>query len=415
MQNLKINPEKINKNATLICEILQNHKYDAFIVGGCVRDLLLQQIPKDWDICTNATPEKIMELFPKHYLTGLEHGTITVAMGEGTENQFEVTTFRTEGEYLDGRRPESVTFVKNIKEDLARRDLTINAIAFNPISHQLIDPFDGINDLENKIIKAVGVADDRFKEDGLRIMRVARFAARFGYEIEEKTFKAMSYNLLTLRQVSKERIKDELCKTLMTKHVFYGLNILKDTGIFNLVCRSLMGSFDNEDFPPDLQNCSGDLETKIALLYHNIPIDDAVVDFKSLKLSNKEIKRIIFQLELLSSLKGHLRVCVDKETYISIMVLIKNAAPDPWEYTLSQFITLTEALNIDLKSILEEYRSVTIFSRKELQIDGNDLISFGIKQGPDIKKILDECYAEILKFPEKNNKEDLLQLVKTLQ
>jgi tRNA nucleotidyltransferase (CCA-adding enzyme) len=411
MSNFKINSNNININAIFICRLLQSKGFQSFIVGGCVRDILLNTIPKDWDICTDASPEKVMELFPKHYPTGLAHGTITVAMGEGIENHFEVTTFRVEGEYLDGRRPETVAFVKDIKEDLARRDLTINAIAFDPISEQIVDPFGGINDLENKIIKAVGVADDRFREDGLRIMRVARFAARFGYEIEEKTFKAMNDNLPTLKQVSKERIKDELCKTLMTKHVFYGLNILKDTGIFHLACRSLMGDFDNTDFPPDVSKCSGELETKIALLYNKIQKDDALMDFEELKFSNKEIKKILFQLELLRRLKICL-VSFDKNSYIELMAFIKNTTPDTWEHSLNQFITLTEALDIDFKSLLEQYQLTVVFARKELKINGNDLLGYGVKSGPDIKRILDECYSLILFKPELNNLDFLSEFVK---
>jgi tRNA nucleotidyltransferase (CCA-adding enzyme) len=399
--------KNINNKAIQICQTLNQSGFQGYIVGGCVRDLLLGVSPKDWDICTDANPEKIMELFPKHYPTGLEHGTITVAMGEGVENHFEVTTFRTEGKYLDGRRPESVSFVKNIKEDLARRDLTINAIAFDPISAQLVDPFNGINDLENKIIKSVGIADDRFKEDGLRLLRVARFAARFGYEIEEKTFQAIKNNNKMLRLISKERIKDEFCKLLQTKHAFYGLNILKETGLIHIFCRTLMGNFD-DDFPPDITKCLGNVETKIALLYHKVyDWNEAEQDLIDLKFSNKEIKKIIFQLKLLHMIHNDF----DKDYYIYFISYLKNNSPDPWEYTLNQFITLTDALNIDFKSLVDHHKSTIVFSRKELQINGNHLIDLGIRSGPEIKSILDKCYSEILKNPDNNNLDSLLKFV----
>src|ERR1700690_2543711 len=174
---LKISPQSINPLALQICQILQQAGFQAFIVGGCVRDLLLGVIPKDWDITTNATPQEIISLFPKTYPTGIKHGTVTVAMNEGIQNHFEVTTFRVEGEYKDGRRPEEVFFVNNIEQDLSRRDLTINSMAYDPINDKLIDPFGGKLDIDNHIIKAVGNPIDRFNEDGLRIMRAARFAA----------------------------------------------------------------------------------------------------------------------------------------------------------------------------------------------------------------------------------------------
>lgn len=402
MANYQINFKKINSDAISVCQTLQSNGFQSFIVGGCVRDLLLDTNPKDWDICTDATPQEVMKLFPKHYPTGLAHGTITV-VGEKQENQFEVTTFRTEGKYLDGRRPENVDFVKDINQDLARRDLTINAMAVDPISNQLIDPFNGILDLQNKIIKAVGAADDRFREDGLRIMRVARFAARFGYEIEELTFKAMKNNLDTLKLVSKERIKDELCKILMTKHAFYGLNILKDTEILNIICPSLVKHI-NKDFPPDINSCSGALETKVALMYYYV-YDWNIVEQEliSLKFSNKEIKRIIFQLKLLHMVYNEF----DKSYYVHFMAYLKNSSPGDWQETLNEFVALTNALNIDFQAVLDKYKDITVLSRKELQINGNDLIMLGFS-GPQIKSVLDNCYRMVLQYPENNNKEFLL-------
>src|SRR5574337_1028162 len=227
--NLQISNQFINLQARQVCQILHDAGYQAYIVGGCVRDLLLGVKPKDWDITTNATPEKVMEIFPKTYPTGLQHGTITVAMGEGTENHFEVTTFRVEGKYEDGRHPTEVFFVMNVEQDLGRRDLTINAIAYDPINEKLVDPFDGIHDLQHKVIRAVGLPEARFQEDGLRIMRVARFAARFDYKVDDMTFQGMSTSLETLKKVSKERMKDELCKTLRSSNPNRGLDVLEKT------------------------------------------------------------------------------------------------------------------------------------------------------------------------------------------
>ena len=146
MELAQLSSQLIHPLAIEVCRILDNNNYQAFIVGGCVRDLLLGVEPKDWDICTDASPQKVVELFPKTIPTGLQHGTVTVCMGEGIENHFEITTFRIEGEYADGRRPEEVFFVMSVEQDLARRDLTINAIAYDPLHHQMVDPYDGHND-----------------------------------------------------------------------------------------------------------------------------------------------------------------------------------------------------------------------------------------------------------------------------
>lgn len=411
--------KNINPGAVQICRTLQEAGHQAFIVGGCVRDLILGQIPKDWDITTSAKPVEVMLLFPDTYPTGLQHGTITVSLGEGIENHFEVTTFRVEGEYLDGRRPNEVIFVVNVKEDLARRDLTINAIAYDPISQQMIDPFGGQEDLKNKVIKAVGNANERFQEDGLRIMRAARFAARFNYELELNTFYGMKKNLDTLHKVSIERIQDELCKTLMTEHPEYGLEILKDCGALAIACPHLMSIPALTAFLHEQDLCKGELETRIAFLYSNCTeIEKIEKELLNLKFSNKEIKRTIFLIKLLDQYSifrnatsienSHKRAEAAKIAYVDFIATIKNQSPDPWEYTLEQFILFTEPVGIDSRQQIYDYSNVTVYSRKEMKINGNDLLLIGIKPGPQIKTILDNCYAEILKEPAHNDEGFLL-------
>lgn len=392
----------IHPKAIEVCEILQQQGYQSFIVGGCVRDLIMGTIPKDYDITTDASPEDVIKLFTRTIPTGLQHGTVTVCMGEGVENHFEVTTFRVEGEYLDGRRPESVKFVKDVKEDLARRDLTINAIAYDPISKQYIDPFGGAQDIEWGFICAVGDANARFQEDGLRIMRAARFAARFGYLVDPTTFCGMRDNLETLKKVSKERISDELRKTLMTTYPSKGLQLLADGGALAVVCPRLFIG----DFCPLMCNYSGELETRLALMYSFTSVQTAQQELMDLKFSNKEIQRVIFLLETLNS--------YNPTNYKQFIARFKNEAPDGWEHTLSQFIELSKALGApNCANWLEQYKDVIVYARKELAIDGNDLITAGVKPGPNFKILLDSCYQEILEHPEHNNKEFLLQF--TLQ
>lgn len=408
-----IPPHLINTRAHEICETLNLAGYQAYLVGGCVRDLLLGTKPKDWDICTDASPEKVMEIFKKTIPTGLQHGTVTVVLGEGVENHFEVTTFRVEGEYTDGRRPEEVVFVKNVEEDLARRDLTINAIAFNPISDEIIDPFKGMEDLEVGFIRAVGSPEERFKEDGLRIMRVCRFSARFKYDVHHDTFEGMKNSIDTLKKVSKERIKDELCKTLMTENPSYGISLLKGCGALEIACPFLCSSPPYFHFVPKLGKCQGDLETRLAFMYSNCQSQSVANELMNLKFSNKEIKRVSFLLDVLDKFL----ILEDERSswaYKTFIAFIKNHSPDSWTYTFEQFIHLSEGMGLDSRRLFEKYEEVVVLSRKEMVLNGDDLLAAGMPPGPRIKKALDECYLEILRNPENNIKEYLLKFITTL-
>lgn len=406
MEHRPISTHLIHPHAIEVCRILQEHNYQAFIVGGCVRDLLLGQKPKDWDITTDASPKTVMEIFSKTIPTGLQHGTVTVCMGEGVENHFEVTTFRIEGEYSDGRRPDEVFFVMDVNQDLARRDLTINAIAYDPISHRFEDPFNGVEDLKNGLIKAVGNPLVRFQEDGLRIMRVARFAARFGYNVDENTFQGMKESLETLKKVSKERVSDELSKTLLSQHSSYGLQILRDSGALDIACPLLAGR--QLPYLASQDQCVGTLETRLAFLYNKLSIEQVQQELINLKFSNKEIKRVIFLLQLLDKF-FILEDNNSESAYKSFMAVVKNHSPDPWEVTLKQFLHLTEPMGLASGALLEEYKGVVVLSRKEMAINGDDLLAAGMPAGPRIKKALDECYLEILRHPENNTKYRLLE------
>lgn len=202
---------KIPENAANIISKLEDAGYEAYVVGGCVRDRVLGRAPKDWDICTSARPEQVKEVFcgEKIFDTGIKHGTVTILMGDPVE----ITTFRLDGEYLDSRRPETVTFTSDIEADLARRDFTVNAMAYSPRTG-FIDPFGGQADLKKGIIRAVGDPDERFREDALRILRGVRFSVSLGFEIEESTAAAMLGCRSLLGRISAERVREELTKTL---------------------------------------------------------------------------------------------------------------------------------------------------------------------------------------------------------
>ena len=221
---------RIPENAAVILKGLSEAGYEAYVVGGCVRDSLLGREPKDWDITTSARPEQVKAVFAHTIDTGIEHGTVTVMIGK---EGYEVTTYRIDGEYEDSRHPKEVQFTSQLLEDLKRRDFTINAMAYNP-DRGIVDAFDGIGDLERKIIRCVGVPQERFDEDALRIMRAVRFSAQLGFEIDGPTKEAIIEKVQQLENISAERIQMELVKILVSDHTEY-MRMACDLGITAVV------------------------------------------------------------------------------------------------------------------------------------------------------------------------------------
>ena len=224
----------IPKNVKDIIKKLEKKKFQAFLVGGCVRDLVMGKKPKDWDIATSADPEQIQKIFPKSFCNN-EFGTVNI---EGVE----ITPFRIEEKYTDKRHPDSVKWAKTIEEDLSRRDFTINAIALrvtSGLAHEIIDPYNGQEDIKNKIVKAVGSANERFNEDALRMMRAVRFAAVLGFEIDSNTKNAIKENSSLLRAISKERIRDEFLKIIMSDQAGFGIDLSKELGLLSYIIPEL--------------------------------------------------------------------------------------------------------------------------------------------------------------------------------
>ncbi|MBI3458865.1 HD domain-containing protein, partial [Candidatus Azambacteria bacterium] len=226
-----------------ILEKLIKAGFEAYIVGGCVRDLLLKKEPKDWDITTSAQPEEILALFPDSFYEN-KFGTVGVKTDSVIKawGVVEITTFRTEEKYTDRRHPDQVVFAKTLKEDLGRRDFTINALALD-YEFRVVDPFGGQSDLENKIIKAVGDPDHRFNEDALRLMRTVRLASQLGFEIDEETFQALKKNSGLIRFVSQERIRDEFMKIITSARPSLGVELLRETGILDLIIPELVEGY----------------------------------------------------------------------------------------------------------------------------------------------------------------------------
>ncbi|HET9452140.1 MAG TPA: [cytidine(C)-cytidine(C)-adenosine (A)]-adding enzyme [Aggregicoccus sp.] len=217
---------------------LREQGYAAFLVGGCVRDLLRGREPKDFDVASSAHPAEVQRVFRKVIPTGIEHGTVTV-LSSGLP--VEVTTFRSEGEYVDGRRPESVTFEREVSADLSRRDFTINAMAYDPIGHELCDPFEGQLDLRRGLIRCVGDAHARFSEDGLRPLRAVRFAAVLGFTLDPATEAAIPPTVPVFRKVAIERVREELVKLLLSPRAGHGLALLESTGLLAVFLPELSG------------------------------------------------------------------------------------------------------------------------------------------------------------------------------
>ncbi|MEJ7732840.1 MAG: CCA tRNA nucleotidyltransferase [Polyangiaceae bacterium] len=263
-----------------ICRRLAERGKRGWVVGGCVRDLLRGKPAKDWDIATDARPEEVTRAFSKVIPTGIQHGTVSVLV-RGVP--YEVTTLRGEGAYSDGRRPDSVEFVDDIVADLARRDFTFNAMAIDPIDGKLIDPFEGNKDLEARVVRAVGVADERFAEDGLRVLRAARFAATLECRIDPDTERAMGSDrsLSTFRKVSAERVRDEWMKSMAAAAPSVAFEAMRRTGILAITCPEMMesvGCEQNKWHAFDvwghamacLDACRGDAVLRVAALFHDV-------------------------------------------------------------------------------------------------------------------------------------------------
>jgi len=233
----------IPKQVKLVIEKLEKKNFQAFVVGGCVRDLLRGIEPNDWDIATNAKPKEMAKIFPKSFNIN-KFGTITVLTDSKQENlkEIEITTFRTEEKYTDKRHPDNVSWAETIEQDLARRDFTVNAIALDTKGNY-IDPFGGRKDLKAQIIQAVGKPEKRFKEDALRLMRAVRFATTLGFQIEKKTFLEIKKNAGLLKLISKERIRDELLKIIMTERAMDGIELLRETGLLEYIMPELLEGY----------------------------------------------------------------------------------------------------------------------------------------------------------------------------
>ena len=392
---------ELTKNVKFIINTLEDNGYDAFIVGGSVRDQLMKKKVSDYDITTNARPEIVKKLFKKTIDTGIEHGTVTVVINDKNKNQnFEVTTFRIDGEYKDGRHPMSVRFVNELYYDLSRRDFTINAIAYNE-RYGLVDRFGGSKDIKKKIIKAVGNPIDRFNEDALRMIRAIRFAAKFDFTIEEETKNAIIKLSSNIKKVSKERIHIELDKIITSEHpefikciVEYGLAqfIAKDFEYINL----------NKIIKTDKLYIA-----YISLFYNTKIIPKKIL--KELKYDTELIKHVDIVLSKIDEFKN----IVEKQNNDSKLKFLISEIGYDYCYDLIKIVSFKE--NKNLKHILEkvinyETNKDPIFL-KDMKINGYDLMSIGIKN-KNIGLVLNKLLIKIHSDKTINNRDELIKIAK---
>jgi tRNA nucleotidyltransferase (CCA-adding enzyme) len=366
-----------------IIEKLETAGYEAYFVGGAVRDLILNRTIGDIDIATSARPEQVMELFPKTIHVGIEHGTVVVVHENET---YEVTTFRSEGEYDDFRRPSSVTFISSLMEDLQRRDFTINAMAMNA-KGEIIDPFNGREDLRNQLIRTVGNAKERFHEDALRMMRAVRFVSQLAFSLSDQTKRAIQQYGELLRHVSIERITIEFEKMLSGKRPSLALALVADTELYRYLPQLNVG-------PQKFQLvCAHDwmmlqrVSESWTLLVHLLDIQDKQAFFKSWKLSNKQIKEI--QLQSIG-----LRDVLENGWSKRIMYTIGEQASVSVNRIL-QLLRSNEYMNEH--ELLYIYNELPIHSLKDLDMNGQDLLVWtGKKGGPWVSQLLKEIEEKVL-------------------
>lgn len=436
-------PEKVNT----IIRVLKEHGHEAYAVGGCVRDSILGRIPDDWDITTSATPFETKQLFERTFDTGIEHGTITVLIGK---DAFEVTTYRIDGKYEDSRHPKEVTFTRCLREDLLRRDFTINAMAYNE-EEGLVDIFGGMQDLNAKTIRCVGNARARFGEDALRILRAVRFAAQLGFDIEEETRKGIKELASTLANISAERIQVELIKMLISPNPSL-LKTAYELGITKVILPEVDAMMITKQETPHhmynvgehtvkaIESVRADKVLRLTMLFHDVAkplmktVDEAGVahfkmhDVKGAEVTKAILKRLKFDNDTLNKVvklvqyhdyrmpaqPRNVRRAMNKigEDLFELYLEVRMAD------TLAQSEYLREEKLQNLQEIRQCYEEILqrkeCVSLKTLAVTGSDLIKDGMQPGKELGIVLQKLLELVIEYPEYNTKEKLLELRREL-
>lgn len=390
------------ENLVALARIFNKHSYSLYLVGGAVRDYILKKENSDYDLTTSATPDEVKVMFKRTIDTGIKHGTVTVIF---SGEHYEITTFRTEGDYSDSRHPDSVTFVRSLEEDLKRRDFTINALACDIITGEIIDLHGGTDDLGKGIIRAIGIPEDRFDEDALRMFRACRFAAKLDFTIEENTLKAIKSLHGNIRKVSVERIKDEMDKLLLSPCPVRGLEYLENTGLMEEIIPEITLTTSLKEAIRRAKENNLPLTSLYAILFSGMSALDTKKALMHLKASNREKKEIT----LLSSGLGNIPY---DNTPVSIRRLIKKYGKEnilPL-FTLRRAYGYTEEEDLRYEEkVKEELEKDPALEIKDLDITGKDLEAI-VKPGPEMGRMLNYLLDEVIKNPRLNNRDDLLEL-----
>jgi len=439
--------KKFPQGVLEILSILKEKGYQAYLVGGCIRDLLLGKPAEEWDITTSAKPEEVAKLFSKVIPTGIAYGTLTLLLADG---KYEVTTFRSDERYMDGRHPANVTFTDDIHKDLSRRDFTINALAYDPLADGFMDDFDGVKDLKNKLIRAIGDPVARFSEDGLRSVRACRFAAKLEFEIEKETFAAISKTLMVTKKVAPERIHDEIVKMLSADRPSLGFELMRKSGLLQLVLPELEDCYGVKQPPRfhkydvywhSLYSCDAapkeNLVLRLAALLHDIGkpsckkgytfynhdkvgVEMAGHILQRLRFSNEQIKKT-------TNLIGHhmfnyssdwsdaavrrfIRRIGGVENVKDLFALRQSDAKGMEREIESGYLA---EIQKRIDKIIEEENALDI---SDLKVDGNDVMQvLKIPAGPMVGRVLHFLLEKVLDDPRLNERETLLGLIKTYE
>ena len=402
ISDLKI---KVPEEVRAIMDTLTSAGYEAYCVGGCVRDSLLGRAPEDWDITTSALPEQVKSLFSNTVDTGIQHGTVMIVIkGVG----YEVTTYRIDGKYLDGRHPEQVIFTRSLEEDLKRRDFTINAFAYNDESG-IVDLFGGMDDLENQIVRAVGDPDARFTEDALRIMRAIRFAAQLDFEVEDETYAAIRRHADNLANVSMERIRVELEKTLMSQSCGR-VNEFFQLGMGEYIVPGYAdkcASFDEEVAARLPKERKGDARRYLllAILLKNLSDEEAKDALRAMKYDNKTKAAVAGILRYKDQILPADRIRVKQA--------LNQMGKEIFFLTLDLQEAITRSSLAMVRNMAEEILAKEEpYAISHLAVNGNDLIQAGIPEGTQLKGKLEALRDLVILDPDRNTKEQLMEALR---
>lgn len=439
-------PYKLPPQVLKIFKTFQKAGFEIYAVGGSVRDLLTGRETHDWDFTTNATPEEVLSLFPNSFYDN-QFGT--VGLKQENKEIYEVTTFRQEENYSDRRHPDKIVWGKTLELDLARRDLTINAIAYD--GKKFIDPYLGAEDLKKKIIRTVGDPQTRFAEDALRLLRAVRIASKLGFVIEEKTFKAMTVSAALINHIASERIHDELLKILQTDYPYEGFVLLKNSGLLQEILPELNQCFGVEQVSPgrhhlydvgthlffSLKNCpSGNPITRLATLLHDIgkpkvfqKDNNGLITFYnhelvSTSLCRKIVDRLHFSKKdadkLLTLVRWHQFSVDERQTDSALRRFIRRVGKENLQDMLD--LRIGDRLGGGARETswrLEEFKKRLVivqqqpFTVADLKVNGHDVMEIlKIKPGPKVGEILNKLFEEVVKNPQKNEREYLLKRIK---